>query len=214
MTRRRRRRPSARSPGGRQAAAADRRRRLIAVLAILAVSPSRWRRPRRITRLGGDDGHGAAPRRRLAGAPPTPTAPAAPREAAPLDRAAEPVPDGPARRRDASTCASRKPPRAGLVFDVDTGDVLWRERPDARAADREPHEDHDRAARAERDAAERPRADHAGGAALPGLGGRDAAARRRVRLEALLNGLLLVSGNDAAIALAGTCRATSGASSG
>ena len=23
----------------------------------------------------------------------------------------------------------RRPPRAGLVFDVDTGDVLWRERP-------------------------------------------------------------------------------------
>ena len=53
---------------------------------------------------------------------------------------------------DAFHVQLRKPPRAGLVFDLDSGEVLWRRRPAARAADREPHEDHDRAAggRAER----------------------------------------------------------------
>ena len=48
----------------------------------------------------------------------------------------------------ATRCALRfkHPPRSGLLFDLDTGRVLWRRDPDARAADRVADEDDDRAA--------------------------------------------------------------------
>src|SRR6476659_3266964 len=58
----------------------------------------------------------------------------------------------------------KRPPRSGLLFDLDTGQVLWR-----RQADR----------------------------VLP-----IASPTKRIKLETMLNGLLLPSGNDAAIALA------------
>lgn len=93
-------------------------------------------------------------------------------------------------------------PRAGVLFDVRTGRVLWRHNPDRRLpiasltkmmtalliVEREdPHERVRITRRARRTA----------GSAIGVL-----PRRKKVQLEALLNGLLLVSGNDAAVALA------------
>jgi serine-type D-Ala-D-Ala carboxypeptidase (penicillin-binding protein 5/6) len=93
-------------------------------------------------------------------------------------------------------------PRAGLLFDVRTGRVLWHLDPTRRLAiasltkmmtalvvveRRGPHERVRITARAR----------HTPGSAVGVL-----PKRRKVQLEALLNGLLLVSGNDAAVALA------------
>jgi serine-type D-Ala-D-Ala carboxypeptidase (penicillin-binding protein 5/6) len=93
-------------------------------------------------------------------------------------------------------------PRAGLLFDVRTGRVLWRLDPTRRlpiasltkmmtalvvVERRSPHER----------VRITPRARHTPGSAVGVL-----PKRRKVQLEALLNGLLLVSGNDAAVALA------------
>jgi serine-type D-Ala-D-Ala carboxypeptidase (penicillin-binding protein 5/6) len=93
-------------------------------------------------------------------------------------------------------------PRAGLLFDVRTGRVLWRLDPTRRlpiasltkmmtallvAERRGPHERVRISARAR----------HTPGSAVGVL-----PKHRKVQLEALLNGLLLVSGNDAAVALA------------
>jgi D-alanyl-D-alanine carboxypeptidase len=103
---------------------------------------------------------------------------------------------------DAFHVRLRRPPRAGLVFDVQTGDVLWRHRPLLElpmasltkvmtallAVERSHPNDPVRIT----------------GAALrySGSGIGLLPRGKRVRLEALLNGLLIVSGNDAAIALA------------
>jgi serine-type D-Ala-D-Ala carboxypeptidase (penicillin-binding protein 5/6) len=93
-------------------------------------------------------------------------------------------------------------PRAGLLFDVRTGRVLWRLDPTRRlpiasltkmmtvlvvAERRGPHERVRITARAR----------HTPGSAVGVL-----PKRKKVQLEALLNGLMLVSGNDAAVALA------------
>jgi serine-type D-Ala-D-Ala carboxypeptidase (penicillin-binding protein 5/6) len=93
-------------------------------------------------------------------------------------------------------------PRAGLLFDVRTGRVLWRLNPTRRlpiasltkmmtallvVERRSPHERVRISARAR----------HTPGSAVGVL-----PKHRPVQLEALLNGLLLVSGNDAAVALA------------
>ena len=93
-------------------------------------------------------------------------------------------------------------PWAGLLFDVRTGRVLWRRNPDRRlpiasltkimtalliAEQEDPH-DRVRITR---------RATRTPGSAIGVL-----PKGKKVQLEALLNGLLLVSGNDAAVALA------------
>jgi serine-type D-Ala-D-Ala carboxypeptidase (penicillin-binding protein 5/6) len=103
---------------------------------------------------------------------------------------------------DAFSMGFRKPPKAGLVFDIRTGDVLWRLHPrkvlpiasltkmmtallvTARAGPNE-------RVMITKDAL------NYGGTGVGVL-----PRGRRVRLEALMNGLLIVSGNDAAIALA------------
>jgi D-alanyl-D-alanine carboxypeptidase (penicillin-binding protein 5/6) len=151
--------------------------------------------------FAGDEGHGA-PRVPLAvGAPPAATAPAAPREPAPLIEG-EPTPAVPLSGVDAFHVNLRKPPRGGLVFDMDTGDVLWRERPllvvpiasltkimtALLTVERSHPNDPVRITKA---------ALNYSGSGI-GLLPRG----KRVRLETLLNGLLIVSGNDAAIALA------------
>jgi serine-type D-Ala-D-Ala carboxypeptidase (penicillin-binding protein 5/6) len=103
---------------------------------------------------------------------------------------------------DAFHVTLKRPPRAGLVFDVRTGEVLWRHNP-ARwlpiasltkimtallVVDGGRPDEPVRITQAA--------LDYSGsGVGLLPKG-------RRVRLEALLNGLLIVSGNDAAIALA------------
>src|SRR5918995_577749 len=103
---------------------------------------------------------------------------------------------------DAFHVQLRKPPRAGLVFDLDTGEVLWRRRPMLVASmasltkimtallvvERSRPTDPVRITRAAL------RYSGSGIGLLP--------RGQRVRLETLLNGLLIVSGNDAAIALA------------
>jgi D-alanyl-D-alanine carboxypeptidase (penicillin-binding protein 5/6) len=111
---------------------------------------------------------------------------------------------------DAFHIRMRKPPRAALLFDVGTGEVLWRLRPltalpmasltkimtalivTTRAKPGEPV----RITRA---------ALHYQGSGVGIL-----PKGRRVRLETLLNGMLLVSGNDAAIALADHVAGTEG----
>jgi D-alanyl-D-alanine carboxypeptidase (penicillin-binding protein 5/6) len=173
--------------------------RLIAIVAILA-APAGVAVAAFLS-FAGDDGH-SAPRVPLAvGAPPQATAPAAPREPAPLIQG-EPTPAVPLSGVDAFHVNLRRPPRAGLVFDVDTGDVLWRERPllvlpiasltkimtALLTVERSHPNDPVRITRA---------ALHYSGSGV-GLLPRG----KRVRLETLLNGLLIVSGNDAAIALA------------
>jgi serine-type D-Ala-D-Ala carboxypeptidase (penicillin-binding protein 5/6) len=103
---------------------------------------------------------------------------------------------------DAFHVTLKRPPRAGLVFDVRTGEVLWRHNPARRlpiasltkimtallVVDGGRPDEPVRITQAA--------LDYSGsGVGLLPKG-------RRVRLEALLNGLLIVSGNDAAIALA------------
>jgi serine-type D-Ala-D-Ala carboxypeptidase (penicillin-binding protein 5/6) len=130
-----------------------------------------------------------------------PRAPEEPREPAPLIEG-EPVPSIPLGGVDAVHIDLRKPPRAGLVFDLDTGEVLWRRRPlrvvsiasltkimtALVTVDRSEPDDPVRIT---------PAALRYEGSAIGLL-----PEGRRVRLETLLNGLLIVSGNDAAIALA------------
>src|SRR5262245_17379754 len=94
------------------------------------------------------------------------------------------------------------PPKAGLMFDVRTGRVLWRLNPTRRLAIAsltkmmtalivvERHGPHERVRISAR-------ARHTPGSAVGVL-----PKHKKVQLEALMNGLLLVSGNDAAVALA------------
>ena len=97
----------------------------------------------------------------------------------------------------------RHRPRAGIVFDVDTGEVLWRRRPTAihpiasltkimtalLVVERTTPRERVKITRA--------------ALAYRGSGVGRLPRGRRVPTEALLNGLLLTSGNDAALALAG-----------
>jgi D-alanyl-D-alanine carboxypeptidase len=157
--------------------------------------------------LGGEeDGRGAPAVQLGAGAPPArelveQTAPREPSEPGPLVQG-EPVPSIPLAGVDAFHVRMRKPPRAALVFDLDSGDVLWRRRPLRTlpmasltkimtalvvAQETRPGEPV-RITKAALDYS------GSGVGMLP--------KGKRVRLETLMNGLLLVSGNDAAIALA------------
>jgi D-alanyl-D-alanine carboxypeptidase len=114
----------------------------------------------------------------------------------------KPVPGIDLKGVDAFHLALGKPPRGGLVFDVDSGDVLWREDPlrvlpiasltkimtALIVVDRTRPNEPVRITQAALDY-------QGSGVGLLPKG-------KRVRAEALLNGLLIVSGNDAAIALA------------
>jgi D-alanyl-D-alanine carboxypeptidase len=153
--------------------------------------------------FGVEDGSSGTPATPLAaGSPPAPSPPPPePPESAP-PVAAKPVPTVPLDGVDAFHVDLRRPPRAGLVFDVKTGEVLWRRRPLLSVpmasltkimtalivVDR---------TRPNEPVRITPAALHYTGQGV-GLLPRG----KRVRLETLLNGLLIVSGNDAAIALA------------
>jgi D-alanyl-D-alanine carboxypeptidase (penicillin-binding protein 5/6) len=136
-----------------------------------------------------------------AGSSPRPPTPAEAPEPAP-PAPAKPVPDVPLDGVDAFHVDMRRPPRAGLVFDLRTGEVLWRHRPRASMPMASLTKIMTALLVVERT---RPNAPvritraalryRGSGVGLLPLG-------KRVRLETLLNGLLLVSGNDAAIALA------------
>ena len=74
----------------------------------------------------GSSGTGATPL--AAGSPPIPRAADQPHEQGPYTRS-ERVPNVSLGGVDAFHVDLRRPPRAGLVFDVRTGDVLWRREP-------------------------------------------------------------------------------------
>src|SRR4051794_23851011 len=103
---------------------------------------------------------------------------------------------------DAFRLRMRRPPLSALLFDVDNGDVLWRLHPRRRLPIASLTKIMtavlvtERAGPDERVLITRP-AVHTQGSAVGVL-----PRHKRVRLEALLNGLLIVSGNDAAVALA------------
>jgi serine-type D-Ala-D-Ala carboxypeptidase (penicillin-binding protein 5/6) len=180
-----------------------RRRRLphlVATLALL-VAPLAVAAAAYLAFASDEDSRGSPALPLAAGAPPAAAAPDEPREPAPLVEA-EPVPGVPLSGVDAFHADLRRPPRAGLVFDLDSGDALWRRRPlrvvpiasltkimtALLVVDRTRPDDRVRITQAA--------LDYSGsGVGLLPKG-------RRVRLETLLNGLLIVSGNDAAIALA------------
>jgi serine-type D-Ala-D-Ala carboxypeptidase (penicillin-binding protein 5/6) len=135
------------------------------------------------------------------GTPPTPRVQGAARGSSPLHRA-EPAPKVPLSGVDSFRVRFHKAPRAALLFDVRTGEVLWRRQPLKRLPMASLTKIMtalvvtDRAGPRERVRIDRPtlRYQGSGIGVLP--------RGRRVRLETLLNGLLIVSGNDAAIALA------------
>ena len=182
--------------GGRRRSRAG---RLIAVLAILAaplgVAAAAY------FSFADDEGHGATALPLAVGAPPTPTAPAAPRESTPLIEG-EPTPAVPLSGVDAFHIHLRRPPRAGLVFDVDTGDVLWRERPTLVLPIASLTKIMTALLTVERSHPNDPVRITKAALNYSGSGVGLLPRGKRVRLETLLNGLLIVSGNDAAIALA------------
>src|SRR3954469_15359513 len=141
-------------------------------------------------------------------APPTPRAAAVER---PLQIANGPVAVSPAstpltlhleRPRDPVHIRFGHQPRSGLLFDLDTGEVLWRRLPERQlpiasltkmmtalvVVGREPA---DAKVRVTKEAL-----------AYKGSGVGILPRGKRIKLETMLNGLLLPSGNDAAIALA------------
>jgi D-alanyl-D-alanine carboxypeptidase (penicillin-binding protein 5/6) len=96
----------------------------------------------------------------------------------------------------------RYPPRAGLLFDVDTGEVLWELNPDEPLAIASLTKMMTALLIAERHRPSEQVAITPETLAYEGSGVGVLPEGRKVKLEAMLNGLLLVSGNDAAIALA------------
>ena len=107
------------------------------------------------------------------------------------------------RRRRVPRAPAQAAARRARVRRATRGEVLWRARPTARAADGEPDEDHDRAARGRARAGRTTRCgSRRRRCTTRAPGSACCRAGKRVRLETLLNGLLIVSGNDAAIALA------------
>src|SRR5688572_3527132 len=100
--------------------------RLIAVLAILAAPVGVA--VAALVSFGDGDGRGSPAPPLAVGSPPVAPAPEAPPEPAPLIDG-EPTPAVPLAGVDAFHVALRRPPATGLVFDVETGVVLWRHRP-------------------------------------------------------------------------------------
>jgi D-alanyl-D-alanine carboxypeptidase (penicillin-binding protein 5/6) len=113
-----------------------------------------------------------------------------------------PLPLALAGAADRVQVAFKHPPRSGLLFDLDTGEVLWRRQPDRvlpiasltklmtalLVVDRAPP---DAKVRVTKEAL-----------AYKGSAVGVLPKGKRIKLETMLNGLLLPSGNDAAIALA------------
>ena len=90
-----------------------------------------------------------------------------------------------------------------MLFNLDTGQVLWARNPYIAPAHREPDEDDDRAAhRQVRARPTHPCSSPARRSTRPARRSACCRSARHVRLESMLYGLLLPSGNDAAVALA------------
>jgi D-alanyl-D-alanine carboxypeptidase len=103
---------------------------------------------------------------------------------------------------DAFHVALRRPPRAGLVFDLDSGEVLWRRDPTRVLSIASLTKIMTALIVVERTRPSEPVRITQAALDYTGSGIGMLPKGRRVRAEALLNGLLIVSGNDAAIALA------------
>jgi D-alanyl-D-alanine carboxypeptidase len=103
---------------------------------------------------------------------------------------------------DAFHLGLRKPPRAGLVFDLDSGEALWRREPLRVLAIASLTKIMTALVVVERTRPADPVRITQAALDYTGSGVGLLPKGRRVRAEALLNGLLIVSGNDAAIALA------------
>jgi D-alanyl-D-alanine carboxypeptidase (penicillin-binding protein 5/6) len=144
-----------------------------------------------------------------------PTADAEPEPTAPGPAAPEPVgpvPEDAAERAaglavsvdgvDAFHVPLKRPPRAGLVFDVGTGEVLWRHNPERRLPIASLTKIMTALLVVDGARPKEPVRITQAALGYSGSGVGLLPKGRRVRLEALLNGLLIVSGNDAAIALA------------
>ena len=116
--------------------------------------------------------------------------------------AGKPVPGVDLGGVDAFHVALHKPPRAGLVFDVDTGEVLWRRSPMLTLPMASLTKIMTALLAVERTRPNQPVRITQAALDYTGSGIGLLPKGRRVRAEALLNGLLIVSGNDAAIALA------------
>jgi D-alanyl-D-alanine carboxypeptidase (penicillin-binding protein 5/6) len=173
--------------------------RLVAILAILAAPAGVA--VAALLSFGDGSGRGAAGPPLAVGSPPVPGAPEAPREPAPLIEG-EPTPAVPLSGFDAFHVRLRRPPRAGLVFDVDTGEVLWRRRPLLVVPMASLTKIMTALLTVERSHPDDPVRITKAALGYTGSGIGLLPRGRRVRLETLLNGLLIVSGNDAAIALA------------
>jgi D-alanyl-D-alanine carboxypeptidase len=103
---------------------------------------------------------------------------------------------------DAFHMGLRKPPRAGLVFEVSTGEVLWRHDPLQVMPIASLTKIMTALIVVERTRPSEPVRITQAALEYTGSGVGMLPKGRRVRAEALLNGLMIVSGNDAAIALA------------
>jgi D-alanyl-D-alanine carboxypeptidase len=103
---------------------------------------------------------------------------------------------------DAFSLRLRKPPRAGLVFDLDSGEVLWRRDPLRVVPMASLTKIMTALVVTERTRPGEPVRITQAALRYSGSGVGVLPKGRRVRLETLMNGLLIVSGNDAAIALA------------
>jgi serine-type D-Ala-D-Ala carboxypeptidase (penicillin-binding protein 5/6) len=149
----------------------------------------------------GSRGSGASAAPLASGAPPEAPAPGLSREPSPLVEE-QPVPDVPLNGVDSFYLRLRHPPATALLFDVSSGEVLWRYRPLTRLPMASLTKIMTAIVVTER---ARPNARvkiTKAALSYQGSGLGVLPRGKRVRLETLMNGLLLVSGNDAAIALA------------
>jgi D-alanyl-D-alanine carboxypeptidase (penicillin-binding protein 5/6) len=179
--------------------------RLLATLALL-VAPVGVAAAAYLAFASDEDSRGSPALPLAVGAPPAPAAPqqvppAEPREPAPFVPA-EPVPAIPLSGVDAFDIRMRRPPRAALVFDLDTGAALWRRRPLRVLPMASLTKIMTALLVVERTRPDEPVRITPAALRYSGSGVGLLPKGKRVRLETLMNGLLLVSGNDAAIALA------------
>jgi serine-type D-Ala-D-Ala carboxypeptidase (penicillin-binding protein 5/6) len=149
----------------------------------------------------GGGSHRGDPAPIAAGAPAVPDDEATKPEPDPIVPS-QPVPEVPLAGADTVRVTLRKAPRGALLFDVRSGRVLWRERPLRVLPMASLTKIMTAVLVTERDGPSTPVRITPAALHYQGSGVGMLPRGRRVRLEALLNGLLLVSGNDAAIALA------------
>ena len=174
--------------------------RLIAILAIL-VAPVGVAAAALLS-FGHDQGRGASAPPLAVSSPPVGPAPEKPREPAAPPAEGEYAPAIRLAGVDAFHLHLKKRPRGGLVFDVRTGEVLWRVRPLRVLPIASLTKIMTALLTVERSHPNDPVRITKAALNYSGSGVGMLPRGRRVRLETLLNGLLIVSGNDAAIALA------------